>query len=92
MAVLAAARSTLGRWQIKLENDEDWRDLDENVAADEADLAVPEGLLTERTYRGPIRIEDYMAKLSCENENTADVLSLTGEEDASCWQEVRLRH
>jgi hypothetical protein len=81
MALLAAsADEVLGRWQICADGDAAWTDL--TSVADARQLVEPPGLLEQRTYRGPLRVQEYMKRLAC---NKKDVELPPGQG----WNEVR---
>lgn len=81
LAILSAPTSTLGSWQVKLDANEDWTDL--NVAP-QSDL-IPKGFKLEQTHRGPLKIDRFMGRLACKH---GEEVSLTTQEDAKCWAQV----
>jgi len=81
MAVYAASKdSELGRWQLRREEESLWRDLD---VADANELLMPEGLLAQQTYRGPLSVRELIRDVACSG---GDVQLPPGQ----CWQEVRI--
>lgn len=96
LAVVAAARSDFGRWQVLLESSPGgaegelpagrWVDLPGSLAP-AASLLVPPGLREQQTYRGPLAVAEYCRMLACA-EGAAGA-SPTGAEDAGAWEEVR---
>ncbi len=97
MALLAApaangregeAEGQIGRWQYSLAGGEgEWRDLPEWLAET---VTVPPGLMTEKTYQGPVRVGRYLERAACEVEDGADVaVAASSEVEARRWREVR---
>eukprot|EP00095_Tigriopus_kingsejongensis_P003068 maker-scaffold101_size371023-snap-gene-2.21 protein:Tk03068 transcript:maker-scaffold101_size371023-snap-gene-2.21-mRNA-1 annotation:"alpha-xylosidase" len=86
LAILHVQSSQIGRWQGMVGNGTSGASEWEDIRVD-GNLLIPEGLISEYGYRGPLPVSVYMQKLACDLDDTAS--SLTTPDEARCWNKVR---